>query len=525
MRTVTKQIDAYISRMHSYLNQNLILVTTLLLIIIAAYGFELFNLNLTIDEEVHAFSPQADRWIEQGRWGMYLLNRFLLPQPVIPFVPLFTALTFHLIAILLLLNSWEVESKLEKLMIGAIGMSYPGMAYMYTFSTINFGIGVGLFLVALALFVYVRTGGGYKYFAVLPAAISISIYQGFAVALAVAFLVHFISVEIRSERRNVNIKNLLTISFIGMLSAATYYAIQKLFLWITATNIGYVDTFFDINYLRENFSDVTRHVLGTLLRVYSGSPFIYGSEISILAVIVILAFSSLAIRLIYCKQSIANKIFIASLCLLLLVLPFASGFFMRGTLAMRFLVGLPIAFAGLVMLGLHGRSRGMKLFTGVIVGFCVFQFVISTNTLFSSSGLALQADRLLAGRVLERIADAKAIAGAKELKYLEVVGFIERAPTRLIPKSETFGASFFEWDQGNTNRVLLFLRTLGYQELQALPVKGRSEIMDLTNAMPTWPDKGSVQVFGDAVVVKFGPYSYVQNRTICEAVKNPKYCN
>ena len=111
MRTVTKQIDAYISRMHSYLNQNLILVTTLLLIIIAAYGFELFNFNLTIDEEVHVFSPQADRWIEQGRWGMYLLNRFLLPQPVIPFVPLFTALTFHLIAILLLLNSWEVESK------------------------------------------------------------------------------------------------------------------------------------------------------------------------------------------------------------------------------------------------------------------------------------------------------------------------------------------------------------------------------------------------------------------------------
>jgi hypothetical protein len=511
--------------MLSYLNQNLILITVLFSIVIAAYGFELFNLNLTIDEEVHAGSSRANQWIKQGRWGMYLLNCFLLPQPVIPFVPLFTALVFHFLAILLLLNSWGGESKLEKLMIGAIGMAYPGMAYMYTFSTINYGIGIGFFLVALALFVYVRTEGGYKFFAVLPAAISISIYQGLAVALAVAFLVHFISVEIGSDRRNVNIKSLLSITLIGMLSATIYYMIQKLFLWFTALNIAYVDTFFDINYLRENFIVVTRHVLGTLLRVYSGSPSIYGSKISILAVIVILAFASLALRLIYCKLSIANKLLVASLCLLLLVLPFASGFLMRGTIAMRFLVALPIVFAGLVMLGLQGRSRGIKLFSGMLVGLCVFQFVISTNTLFSSSALALEADRLLAGRVLERIADAKAIAGAKELKYLEIVGYIDRAPTRLIPKSETFGASFFEWNQGNTKRVLLFLRTLGYQDLQALPVKGRSEMMELTNAMPTWPDKGSVQVFGDIAVVKFGPYSYVQNRKICEAVKNPKYCS
>lgn len=525
MGTVNKNIDLYISRSLSYLTQNITLVTTLVTIAVASYGFELFNFNLTIDEEVHAFSSQANRWIEQGRWGMYILNSLLLPQPVIPFVPLFTALIFHLLAIILFLNSWEIESKLEKILIGTIGIAYPGMAYMYTFSTINYGIGVGLFLVALALFVYVRADGVCKFFSVLPGAIAISIYQGFAVALAVAFLVHFIAVEIGTDRRNINIKNLFIIFSIGVLSAATYYAIQKLFLLSNATNIEYVDTFFDIDYLWRNISDVTRNVLDTLLRVYSGSPAIYGSEISILGVIVILSLASLALRLISCNLSIANKILIAPLCLLLLVLPFASGFLMRGTLAMRFLVALPIVFTGLVMLGLHGRSRGIKLFAGMLVGFCVFQFVISTNTLFSSSALALQADRLLAGRVLERIAEAKAIAGAKELKYLEVVGYIDRTPTRLISKSETFGASFFEWDQGNANRVLLFLKTLGYEELQPLPVKGRSEMMDITSMMPIWPDKGSVQVFGDIVLIKFGPYSYVQNRTICEAVKNNKYCN
>lgn len=525
IKIITKQIDAFIFRIQNYFNQNVLLVSTLVAVLIAAYGFELFNLNLTIDEEMHAISSQLGRWIEEGRWGMYLLNRFLIPQPVIPFVPLFTALTFHLLAILLLINSWEVDSEPEKFMVGAIGVAYPGIAYMYTFSTINFGIGIAFFFVALALFVYAKSQGLCRYFSIIPAAVAISIYQGFAVALAVAFLVHFISSEIKNDRNNVNIKNLLTILLIGLLSAATYYVIQKLFLFLALSKIEYVGDYFDINFLLGNFGVATQRLFDSMLLIYSGDSSIYGVEIRMLVAIFILYFASLMFRLMSGNLSLSKKLIITTLCLFLLVLPFAAGFFMRGYLSMRFLVSLPIVLAGVVALGLHGRSRGSKLFAGVLAGVCVFQFVISTNTLFSASALVLQADRLLAGRVLERIADAKAAAGAKDLKYLEVVGYINRTPTRLIPKSETFGASFFEWDQGNAHRIISFLKTLGAEELQALPEKERSELMDSTIPMTIWPDKGSVQVFRDTVVVKFGPYSDVQNQTICAAVKNAKYCD
>ncbi|MDB6062783.1 MAG: hypothetical protein JWM78_2886 [Verrucomicrobiaceae bacterium] len=525
MVLITKRIDALAAGLLINLRQNLYLVAVLAAILLAAYGFELFNLNLTIDEEVHAFSSQTDRWIEQGRWGMYFLNTLLIPQPVIPFVPLFTALAFHLFAILLLLNSWGVESKLEKVLVGGIGVAYPGMAYMYTFSTINFGIGIGLFFVAFALFIYVKAEGRFKLLAALPAALSIAIYQGFTVALVIAFLIQFISVELKSNDRNIKFKNLFSITLIALLSVSIYYTVQKTLLWLTATNIGYVDTFFDLGYLLANFGAVSDQVFATMLRVYSGSPSIYGTPISILTVTVVVALAGTTLSLIRCKLSIASKIFIALLCCLLIVLPFASGFFMRGTIAMRFLVSLPIAFSGLIMLGMQRQSRGVILFAASLVTICVFQFATSTNALFSSSGLALEADRVLAGMLLDRIADAKGLAGTKELKYLEVVGFIERPPTRLIPKSETFGASFFEWDQGNVNRILLFLKTLGYQDLQALPLKDRSEMMEQATAMPNWPDKESVRVFGTAVIVKFGPYSYVQTQAICGAVKNPIYCH
>lgn len=525
MQTLTKKIDAFACRIQSYLNQNVFLVTALVSVMIAAYGFELFNLNLTIDEEMHAFSSQLGRWIEEGRWGMYLLNRFLLPQPVIPFVPLFTALTFHFLAILLFLNSWEIESKLDNFMIGTIGVAYPGIAYMYTFSTINFGIGIGLFFIALAIYVFSKSQGFYKYFSIFPAAIAISIYQGFSVALAAAFLVTFISEEIKGNIQKIKVLNFLRIFLIGVVSAAIYYVIQKIFLLVTSTKIGYVGGYFDINYLLENFGVVASRIFRSMRLIYFGDSSVYGGETRMLAVIVILCFASLLLRVLYSELTVTNKIFVAILCLLLLVLPFAAGFFMRGYLATRFLVSLPIVLAGVVMLGLHGRSRGFKLFSGVLVAICAFQFVVSTNTLFSASALALQADRLLAGRVLERIAEAKAAAGARELKYLEVVGFINRVPTRLIPKVETFGASFFEWDQGHTGRILSFLKTLGVEELQALPVQKRSEMMDLTSTMAIWPDKGSVQVLEDTAVIKFGPYSDVQKQTICGSVKNAKYCN
>ncbi len=93
---------------------------------LACYGFELFNLHLTIDEEVHAYASRSEEWIQQGRWGMYLLSRFLFPQPVIPFAPLFVALTSHLLAVVVLLHAWGIKDKFATMSAGTIFMGFPG---------------------------------------------------------------------------------------------------------------------------------------------------------------------------------------------------------------------------------------------------------------------------------------------------------------------------------------------------------------------------------------------------------------
>jgi|SRR5208283_443359 len=519
------QIDVFVSSVRIYFKDNALLVALLASIAISAYGFELFNLNLTIDEEVHAFSFPGYQWISQGRWGMFLLNKFLIPYTVIPFVPLFVALVFHVAAFLMLLRSWGVKSNLEQITVGAIGVSYPGIAYMYTFSTINYGIGIGLFCVSLSLLIYSQSNGLRKFLAIIPATLAISIYQGLIVALACVFLVHFISEQLRAGRRNIDSRSLSTILCIGMLSTAAYYCIQKLFLFFTGSVTGYIEQFLDVGYLRNNLAHVFSKTLSTLIRVYSGDAAIYANEIRSLGVILVLALCGIAATLRHSALSLVNKLLMGFLTLALLWLPFTIGFLARGNVTIRFLVALPIVLSGLTMLGVRGQPRSFKIFVGVVSGFCVFQFVISTNYLFSSSHLALQADRLLASTVIGRIQGAKADADAKVLRYLEVVGYLKRPATKLIPKSETFGASFFEWDQGNVWRILFFLKTLGYQDLEAMPMERRSEMMEVANSMPTWPEKGSVKVVGDAAIIKFGDYSEGQKQAICEATRKREFCD
>jgi len=48
-----------------------LLICTLFL----CYGYEIFNFNLTIDEELHlGYRNAIVDWIGEGRWGMYLLS-------------------------------------------------------------------------------------------------------------------------------------------------------------------------------------------------------------------------------------------------------------------------------------------------------------------------------------------------------------------------------------------------------------------------------------------------------------------
>ena len=62
---------------------------SILLALFAAFHVsELTNFTLSIDDELEAFRASPHLWVALGRWAGYLFEKFVLPQPVVPFLPL-----------------------------------------------------------------------------------------------------------------------------------------------------------------------------------------------------------------------------------------------------------------------------------------------------------------------------------------------------------------------------------------------------------------------------------------------------
>jgi hypothetical protein len=346
-----------------------------------------------------------------------------------------------------------------------------------------------------------------------------------ALTLAFAFLVQFLAIE-GSRRDGPVVKSkLVSMLAVGLLAALGYYATQKLLLFAFGANITYIGQYFDSGNLQRGFAAIGADVANQMLQIYDGSPAVYGTRVGLMAVMVVAATAVAVYRFARGSRKLTDKLLLCVLTLGLLLLPCAPGLLMGGALPIRFFVFLPVVLGGLVMLGFTSGKMMLGVFSSVVVGLCTLQFVMATNTLFSASALALEADRLLASRLLERIADAAPEGAGQAVKYLEVVGYVNRPATRLVPKIDTFGASFFEWEQGNVYRIVLFLKTLDHAGFEGLPPARRFDLVSETRRMPSWPAKGSVRVLGDTAIIKFGPYSDRQKSTICNSLKPGTVCS
>jgi|SRR5688572_28172499 len=72
--------------------QQIALLSSLSLILLfaifaAMYFQSLAGLSLSIDDDLTLFRTDPSIWVQEGRWGAYLVERFLLPLPVVTFLP------------------------------------------------------------------------------------------------------------------------------------------------------------------------------------------------------------------------------------------------------------------------------------------------------------------------------------------------------------------------------------------------------------------------------------------------------
>jgi hypothetical protein len=520
IQILEKKIFESYKKATCYLQENLFLFFLLGLIILASYGFELFNVNLTIDEEFGAFRTEINpAFVTSGRWGLYLLTKLLLPKPVIPFIPLALALCFHIIGILLLFESLEIRKQVDRIIIMAFGITWPGLTYNYSFSISNFAIGFGYLCISLGLFILVRARKNLKFLAALPMAFVFSMYQPLLQPLVMVFLL-YILYQWQKE-----IKNSFRLLFSALLVTGTgyliYFGIQQLFLLVYQTEISnYVSHYFDFKNL---FQSPTIYILKLWKLFYNtmiGDVTFYGIAIRALPLFLLVAGICILVSEFKRREKWSFYLLFLLLLGIFSVLPFIGGILTKGYIPYRSLLGVPIFLMGWVALALKHAGPKTRFILSFLAVFTLFQFSSSMNHLFASSAFAYEEDKFLAGQLVQRIEEEKAISGTSDIAYLELVGFVDSPSTPLASRIENIGTSFFGWDQGNPSRAAAFLKTLGYDDLEGLLLERRANYVTLGESMPVWPEPGSVQIVDDVVLIKFGPYSRTQLNNLCELEEN-----
>ena len=181
---------------------------------------------------------------------------------------------------------------------------------------------------------------------------------------------------------------------------------------------------------------------------------------------------------------------------------------------LRSLVYFPIGIAVIVarafpLLGAIGRYFLITICCLAIIGNSQIN-----NHLFASSASAEFKDRMLATTIISDVRNLIPDYSPYHVLKVEVIGNKSWPATGIQSKSETFGASFFEWDGGNRNRVAAYLSLNGIACVAASN-SDRARIYKLEKAIPAWPHEGWVSVHGDILVLKFGDYSMPQKASLC----------
>ena len=499
----------------TFLKNNSVTICMVALIALAAYGYELFNINLTIDEELAALRTEINPgFIPSGRWGLFVLTKLLLPKQVIPFVPLALTLLFHLLSLLLLLDCLGVRNQADKIFITALAILWSGLVFIYSFSPINFSIGFGFLCISLSLYLLLKGKGAGKLWAAIPIAFVISIYQPLLQPLVMVFLLYPLY-HWREERHNF-LRFLLNALLALGIGFVLYYGIQQLFLFAFNTSTStYVTHYFDFANLFANIGWYLQKLARLFYNVMVGDSSFYG--ITVRALPIFLFVAGLIILIGEFKKRERTSYYLLFLVLLAIftIMPFIGGILTKGYIPYRSLLGVPMFLVGWAALAFKNAGQRSRWLLSILAALTLFQFASSTNHLFASSAFAYEEDKILATQLIQRIEDEKENAGVVSPVYLEMVGYVQRPSTPLVSRIENIGASFFGWDGGHTSRVTNFLHILGYTSLDPLPFERRSAYVDQGITMPVWPAKGSVQVVGDVVLVKFSPYSRQQVEAIC----------
>jgi hypothetical protein len=502
-------MNDFTTKINNYLNNNRTIIIYSLLFAVIAYGYELFNFSLSIDEEGYLFKSAINEmhWIRLGRWGTYLINLILFPHSLLPFLPTLISVFCIALASVLFVNSEKGDLQ-SKIVFSLIFISYPLHSYYIAFSTLSASLGIGIVLSVLAFLLAKESliNSGKRFIlalsSILALTVSLSTYQGVFPVFLILIVTHlFLKIFNEPEPKFKDIFWLVTRFMIIFISAyLLYFIIDHLFKFLLLdssykTNPQYFD-----HYKGWGNQPVLNVILDLIYhtKAYLWGDIFYGMN-SIRSIFILIP---ILVYFIFRKiKNVKGRIFLILLLGALVFTPFLVMFLIGSKLPPRSLEALPFLMA--IIWWLVSQNVKTKLRTTILI-FGIMVFVNNTyhtTRLFHTANVTWQADRVMAGRIIERVYQLDLPKETKKIPIAFVGSFKYEENELFIKTRDVFGASYFEWNRGQ-GCVKNLYRSMGINEIKLVPANIIQNYSETIDQMPAWPHKNSIILKDDIVIVK-----------------------
>ena len=489
----------------------------LLFAVFAVMHFQsLTGLSLTADDDHAFFRLDPAVWVQQGRWGAYLVERFILPLPVITFVPyaLFggcLCVSFALIATTVGVStvSWTV------LLAFALFVGVPQWLFIMEFSANIVAIGLGFLCASASAFAFYKASDealsplrrvALAAPSVLLLCLAASLYQALLIA---GLLLSSAVLVVQFARAEIGLTVALLmhagIAAAGAIAYALCVAVNEIFFlllpYLHRANF-YADILFRPFEALRNIHRGWMAAIAAYEAVVWGKNGFYGTSVvafglsTLVATIVVVVFAvrNGAVR------GVLVALWVALAWLAVVAFQLAAG---GPYVPFRAMVQLPALVAVLAIVSLSITTKGMRMAILFLFAVAVFQESVVINRAAASHELVATRDAYIAGDLFRRIASVGR-KGADGLYRVQTLGLSPGLPAYPMPSTSYMAFSWFAHEARQSFRVVQYMRMLGYPVSSVGMWRGAEAFSEQWASMPSWPAEGSVMAVGDVTLVKLG---------------------
>ena len=519
-----------LSRALQFLAANRTLLVYLAVVAFVAFGYDLVTFSLKADSELHAVDAGPKlAWISEGRWAMYYLNAALMPDPVMPFVPMLTGLLGLAAGVLFLLLSLSGQRTLSDYLAAPLAIGCPMLAFGFYFTTLGYGLGVAVAAAGAGQYALTRWRWSAAAWAIPCFAVAIGIYQSTLLLMPVLFGFYLIAQIIATPHltAGVLLRRLGLFCAVLLAACAAYEAMKTITLHVYRVPYakeylqGYLNWTAQLPYWKATIAKT----VSAGKAYYTGDEAYYLYELRVLAVLFWLALAVTAARVVAAPQPTAVKIIGFIALVGSLGAPLLMHLVNAGFMPPRTVLGVPFVLAGLVFCASLDNSKALTMVLGMLVVACFLRFAVVNGRYALANELTWKADQDLSLLILQRVHSVLHKVPDSAPPYpVVLVGMFQPRQSPLYVLREPIGASFYFMNGGNVGRVVSLWRSMRHFEYREASTAEALAVAGHAATMPVWPAEGAVDVVGGTVVVKVGDYTGGQIMTLCDHAPTSDFC-